>query len=529
MPPENKDNKDKENNDNPNNAASQAEANLSETDLIQQRLQKFKSLQDQGITIYPNRFKRDHSIRQVLDLFKEGETPSQTVTIAGRVMSKRPMGKAGFCNLHDLTGNIQIYSNNTLLNEQDHFVFSHLDIGDIVGISGETFVTKTGEPSIRAGKFNILSKNLFPLPAAKEKDGVRFDAFSDVEQRYRRRYLDLIVNPEVRKTFTLRSQIINHIRQFLSTKGFLEVETPMMHSIASGAAARPFETHHNTLDMDLFLRIAPELHLKRLIAGGFEKVFELNRNFRNEGISIKHNPEFTMMEIYEAYADYEDMMDLAESLITGVANTVLGTEEIKYGEKTISLKKPWPRKPYLEAIKEKTGLDFMACLATENFTFSEAEKMAQSIGVSTKNLHTAWEVVDAVFSEKVEGSLIQPVFITDFPKAMSPLAKSKPNEPLLVERFEPYINGWEIGNAFTELNDPFDQKERFEQQVKMKQEGQSEVIEMDEDFIDALKVGMPPTGGLGIGIDRLIMLMTNSPSIKDVIFFPLLKTTPKDQ
>ncbi|MDH4199578.1 MAG: lysine--tRNA ligase [Spirochaetia bacterium] len=496
---------------------------VSESDILNQRLSKYNALKEREINVYPNRFIREFTVTEILSLFESSEDPQKKVTAAGRVMSKRPMGKAGFINIQDFSGQIQVYSNNTLLNDDDYFVFSQIDIGDIVGIGGETFKTKTGESSIRVDKLTMLSKNLFPLPISKEKDGIRFDEFADVEQRYRRRYLDLAVNPEVKNTFIIRSKIVSHIRNFLVAKGFFEVETPMMHSIASGAAARPFKTHHNTLDMDLFLRIAPELHLKRLITGGFEKVFELNRNFRNEGISIKHNPEFTMMEIYQAYADYEDMMNLTEELIADTARVVLNSDQLIYGETTISLKPPWPRKPYFEIILEKTGLDFKPFLKSEHPSFEEAKKMAQSAGVGTKDLHTFWEVVDAVFSDKVEASLIQPVFITDFPRAMSPLAKSKPENNLLVERFEPYINGWEIGNAFTELNDPFDQKERFLQQMQMKKEGQAEVIEMDEDFIDVLKVGMPPTGGLGIGIDRLVMLMTNSPSIKDVILFPLLK------
>jgi lysyl-tRNA synthetase class 2 len=496
---------------------------LSESEIIQQRLLKHKALTDRGISVYPNRFKRKFKISEIHELFGKVENPAEMVSTAGRVMSKRPMGKAGFVNIHDFSGQIQIYSNNTLLNEDDYFIFSQLDIGDIIGIEGETFKTKTGEPSVRASRLTILSKNLFPLPVVKEKDGKRFDEFADIEQRYRRRYLDLIVNPDVKNTFILRTKIIARIRSFLIDRGFLEVETPMMHQIASGAAAKPFTTHHNTLNMDLFLRIAPELHLKRLITGGFEKVFEINRNFRNEGISIKHNPEFTMMEIYQAYADYSDMMDLTEEMISDVAVSVCGKEEFDYGDKKISLKRPWARKSYLGIIKEITGLDFTPFLQSEHPSVEEAKKMAEGIGVSSKSLHTFWEVVDEVFSEKVEPGLIQPVFITDFPRAMSPLAKANPENPLLAERFEPYINGWEIGNAFTELNDPFDQKRRFEEQLEMKNEGQAEVIEMDEDFIDVLKVGMPPTGGLGIGIDRLIMLLTNSPSIKDVILFPLLK------
>ena len=497
--------------------------NLSESDLIGQRLAKHRLLSEKGITIYPNAFKRDHTISEILELFKEENAPAKRVILAGRVMTKRSMGKAGFVNVKDYSAQIQVYSNNTLLNENDYFIFNQLDIGDIIGLAGETFITKTGEFSVRIDSITMLAKNLYPLPVVKEKDGVRFDEFADVEQRYRRRYLDLLVNPEVRNTFAQRSKIIEQIRSFLTRRGFMEVETPMMHSIASGAAAKPFQTHHNTLNMDLFLRIAPELHLKRLIAGGFEKVFEINRNFRNEGISIKHNPEFTMMEIYQAYADYTDMMTLTEELINHLISTVLTSEKLNFGDKVINLKTPWPKKTYLGIIEEKTGLDFTPFLESENPPVDKAKKMGEGIGVDVRHCHTFWEVVDEVFSQKVEGTLIQPIFIVDYPKAMSPLAKSKPGEPYLVERFEPYINGWEIGNAFTELNDPFDQKERFEEQGKMKQAGQAETIEMDEDFIDVLRVGMPPTGGLGIGIDRLVMLLTNSPSIKDVILFPLLK------
>lgn len=493
-------------------------------DIFAQRKQKFEQLKEQDIEIYPNRFDRSLTISEIQEkYFQEEEIPEVEIAIAGRVMSKRPMGKAGFINIMDHSGKMQAYSNNKLLNEKDYFVFDQLDIGDIVGIKGTPFRTKIGEPSVRAKELTLLSKNLFPLPVVKEKDGKRFDEFSDVEERYRRRYLDLIVNPDVKNTFILRSQILQKIREYMAQKGFLEVETPMMQSVASGAAARPFETHHNTLDMPLFLRIAPELYLKRLIAGGFEKVFELNRNFRNEGISVKHNPEFTMMEVYEAYADYNKMMELTENLIAYIAQETLGSTKVTYGEHEIDLAPPWSRKSYLGIIKEKSGLDFEPFLESDDPSVAEAKKMAEGIGLHVEKLHTFWEVVDEVFSEKVERDLIQPVMITEFPKAMSPLAKNIPGNPWLVERFEPYIIGREMGNAFSELNDPFEQYDRFMQQVDMKEQGQEETIALDEDFIDVLKVGMPPTGGLGIGIDRLVMLFTNSPSIKDVILFPLLR------
>jgi len=500
------------------------EEELSVGDLVEQRIQKWSDYTSRGINPYPNRFERTHQISQIIETCFQNEEPVvNKVQTAGRITGKRQMGKAGFINIKDSTGTIQIYSNNKLLNDEQYHIFQHLDIGDIIGVDGETFRTKTGEPSLRVSSLELLSKNIFPLPVVKEKDGKKFDAFSDVESRYRRRYVDLLVNDHVKETFQLRSKIISSIRSFLTDRGFMEVETPMMHAIASGAAARPFETFHNTLNIPLFLRIAPELHLKRLIVGGFEKVFEMNRNFRNEGISIKHNPEFTMMEIYQAYADFSTMMDLTESLFVHIAEKVIGTTEIIYGPHTISLKAPWERKSYLGIIQEKTGLDFHPFLGQADPSFEEAKKMAASIGVNCDKLHTFWEVVDEIFSEKVEKGLIQPVFITEFPKAVSPLAKNIPGNPHLVERFEPYILGWEMGNAFSELNDPFEQQARFEEQLKMKEQGQEEVIEMDEDFIDALKVGMPPTGGLGIGIDRLVMLFTNSASIKDVILFPLLK------
>ncbi len=501
----------------------EADQGAQQGDIFAQRQTQYEKLKEAGVEIYPNRFERELTVGEILALFTGEEVPERTVTLAGRVMSKRPMGKAGFLHLQDQTGQIQVYGNNKLLDEKEYFIFQNIDIGDLVGVSGELFRTKIGEPSVRINRMAMLSKNLFPLPVVKEKDGKRFDEFSDVEARYRRRYLDLIVNPEVRETFQTRSQVVQKIREFLTQKGFMEVETPMMQSVASGAAAKPFRTHHNALGMDLYLRIAPELYLKRLIAGGFEKVFELNRNFRNEGISVKHNPEFTMMEVYEAYADYNNMMELTEQMFAFLAKEVTGDTKVPYNGVEIDLTPPWPRKPYLESIREKTGLDFSVFLAEEEPSLEKAKEMAKEAGIDASRLHTFWEVVDEIFSEKVEGELIQPVFITDYPKAMSPLAKNIPGNGYLVERFEPYIVGREMGNAFSELNDPFEQKERFLDQLRQKEAGQEETIEMDEDFIDVLKVGMPPTGGLGIGIDRLVMLLTDSQTIKDVILFPLLR------
>jgi len=495
-------------------------------ELEQQRLKKLALLRENDIDAYPPSFKREHTSEDILEqYFPEGveQIAKGSVTTAGRVIGKRPMGKAGFLEIADQFGKIQVYANNKTIDEKDYLVFQNLDIGDIVGISGEPFLTKTKEPSIRARKLTILSKNLSPLPVVKEKDGNVFDAFKDVETRYRKRYIDLIVNEQVRKDFFLRSQIIFHIRQFLHERGFLEVETPMMQTVASGAAAKPFETYHNTLNMQLFLRIAPELYLKRLTVGGFERVFELNRNFRNEGLSSKHNPEFTMLEVYQAYADYTDMMQLTEDLFVSLADSVLGTRRLPFGKHTISLEPPWQKKAYLEIIAEKTGLDFKPFVLSGDLPLEKGQEMAKSIGVEAKGCQTFWGVVDEVFSQKVENELIQPIFITDFPKAISPLAKSIAGDEHFVERFEPYIIGRELGNAFSELNDPLEQQTRFEQQIEMRDEGAEETIVMDEDFVEALKVGMPPTGGLGIGIDRLVMLFTNNESIKDVILFPLLR------
>lgn len=495
------------------------------TELEQHRLEKLNDLKQKEYDLYPPRFERSHSAREALEQFFQEEdiADGMSLSVAGRVVASRPMGKAAFFHLEDISGRIQIYGNDKTLSEKEHYLLKNIDLGDIVGIEGEPFRTKKGEPSVRAKKYVLISKNLSVLPVVKEKDGVKYDAFADVEQRYRKRYVDLAVNPDVREDFILRSKIIKEIRSFLHSRDFLEVETPMMQAVASGAAARPFVTHHNTLDMQLYLRIAPELYLKRLLVGGFEKVFELNRNFRNEGISTKHNPEFTMIEIYQAYADYETMMQLTEDIFTTVADKVLGSREIEYGDVTISLNTPWPRKPYLEIIKEKTGLDFSVFLEQEQPSSGEAVKMAQSIGIKIDPATEFWDVVDEIFSQKVEPELIQPVFITEFPRAISPLSKNIPGNPHLVERFEPYITGREMGNAFSELNDPQEQQKRFEEQLKLKEAGAEETMQMDEDFIEALKTGMPNAGGLGIGIDRMVMLFANKQSIKDVILFPLLR------
>lgn len=500
-------------------------------EISKQRFEKLHALKEKGITAYPNRYKRTHTIEEVLQKFfgqeNEGADENrekENVSVGGRIIAKRAMGKASFLTIQDEKKTIQLYTNNKLLSENDFSLLQQLDLGDILGASGTPFTTKTGEPSVRCHEITLLSKNLFPIPTIKQgKDGKNYGAFSDTETRYRRRYLDLAANTQTREVFAMRSNILKEIRAFLGERGFMEVETPMMQAIASGAAARPFITHHNTLDMELFLRVAPELYLKRLIVGGYEKVFEMNRNFRNEGISTRHNPEFTMLELYQAYADYNDMMEITESLFAHLAQTLLGTKIIPYGEHEIDLTPPWEKKSYLGIIAEKSGADFSPYLQHENPPVEEAKVLAKKAGVACDHLKTFWEVVDEVFSEKVEQQLIQPIFITDFPLIISPLAKNREDNPHLVERFEPYITGREMGNAFSELNDPIEQQRRFEQQLNLKEAGAEETVEMDSDYIEALQTGMPPTGGLGLGIDRLVMLLTNSSSIKDVILFPLLK------
>lgn len=441
-------------------------------------------------------------------------------TLAGRIRSKRLMGKAGFLDLEDETGKLQVYG---AQKEQglDFALFENLDLGDVVGFTGQLFVTKTGQISLRAKTLSLLAKCLRPLPVVKEADGKVFDAFTDKESRYRMRYVDLIVNPHVKQIFLTRSRIVAEMRSFLGEKGYLEVETPMMHPIPGGASARPFTTHHNTLGMDLFLRIAPELYLKRLIVGGFPKVYEINRNFRNEGISFKHNPEFTMLELYEAYGDMESMLTLCEQIFVHLAKTVVGRESIPYGDKEINLAAPWKRMTYFNAIEKYAKLKL-----TEDMSGSSAIAAAKKAGIRDEELGHAdsvWTVAESVFDARVEDHLIEPTFITHHPLAVSPLAKADPANKNFALRFETYIAGREIANAFSELNDPIDQKERFEAQVALREKGSEGGGYMDHDYIRALEYGMPPAGGMGIGIDRLVMLFTNSPTIRDVILFPVLR------
>ena len=426
-------------------------------------------------------------------------------------MAKRIMGKASFCTIQDANGKIQSYVSINDLGEESYSLFKTYDIGDIIGIKGFVFKTRTEEISVHAKEVVLLTKSLRPLPE-------KFHGLKDTELRYRQRYVDLIMNPEVKETFMIRSKIIKEIKNVLDNKGYVEVDTPILNTIAGGAAARPFITHHNTLDMDMYLRIANELYLKRLIVGGFDRVYELGRMFRNEGISIKHNPEFTNIELYAAYQDYNDMMDITEEIISTVAEKVLGTTKITYQGTPIDLTPGWRRLPMIDAIKEVTGIDF-----NEINTDEEASEAAREIGVEIEGTLERGNVINLVFEEKVEDTLIQPTFIIDYPVEVSPLTKRKPSDSRLVERFEVFIGGREYGNAYSELNDPIDQYERFLEQAKQKEAGNEEANDMDDDFVQALEYGMPPTGGLGIGVDRLIMLLTDSASIRDVLLFPTMK------
>lgn len=490
------------------------------SDLIQQRIEKVAGLKKSGINPYPIRYNRDSTTQQAREAYSE--SGQKRARIAGRVRSKRVMGKALFAHIEDSSGTIQVYARLDDLGAEKYEIFKMLDLGDIVGLSGFIFKTKQGEISIHTEDFTFLAKCIRPLPVVKEKDGQLFDEFADKEQRYRQRYVDLIVNQKSKQNFILRSRLITGIREFLVERGYMEVETPMMQSIAGGAAARPFITHHNALDIDLYLRIAPELYLKRLIVGGFERVFELNRNFRNEGIDTKHNPEFTMLELYQAYADYNTMMHMAEEMISSLAQKLLGTMMIDYQGARINLTPPWERITFIDIIKKFTGIDFHKISER-----AEAEKAALSLGLKITDDMSLWKIANTIFEEKVEANLQQPVFVMDYPKELSPLAKSRDDNPDFVERFEPYIVGREIGNAFSELNDPFDQKARFEEQVRMREAGDDEAQMMDYDYITALEYGMPPAGGMGIGIDRLVMLFVDTASIKDTILFPLLRPESK--
>jgi lysyl-tRNA synthetase class 2 len=482
--------------------------NLNE--ILKVRREKLKELQENNKDPF-NIVEYDvtNSTSQITDNFDEME--GEFVSIAGRLMSKRGMGKASFCDIQDREGRIQLYVRVNEVGKEVYEDFKKYDIGDIIGAKGNVFKTHKGEISVKVDSISLLAKSLQPLPE-------KWHGLKDVDLRYRQRYVDLIVNPEVKETFITRTKIIKAIREYLDERGFLEVETPLLNVIPGGAAARPFVTHHNTLDMELYLRISPELYLKRLIVGGLEKVYELGRMFRNEGLSVKHNPEFTMIELYEAYTDYNGMMELAEGLVSSVAMQILGTVNIKYQDLDVNLTPPWQRLSMIEAVKKYTGIDF-----DEIKSHEEAIRVGKEKGLEVKDNMKWGEVLYAFFEEFVENHLMQPTFIYDYPVEISPLTKRKPDRPELTERFEIFITGREMGNAYSELNDPIDQRERFIEQMKKREEGDEEANMIDEDFINALEYGMPPTGGLGIGIDRLIMLLTDSYSIRDVLLFPTMK------
>ncbi|MBO6236372.1 MAG: lysine--tRNA ligase [Schwartzia sp.] len=484
--------------------------------MMQIRRDKLKTFADMGVAPFGHRYEVTYHAQDIRDKFDEleGEEDGPKVRLAGRLMAKRGHGKASFAELMDMSGRMQIYFKYDVLGEEKYSQFRLLDIGDIIGIEGRVFKTQRGEITVIVLDFELLSKSLRPLPE-------KFHGLKDVELRYRQRYLDLIVNPEVLDTFVKRTNIIRAIRRYLDERDFLEVETPVLSTIAGGAAARPFITHHNALDMDMYLRIATELSLKRLVVGGMERVYELGRVFRNEGIDVRHNPEFTSIEIYQAYADYRDLMDITEGIVRESAKTVLGTEKFTYQGVEIDLANV-RRVSMNDAVKEATGKDFLAAKDV-----AEARAMADEIGVPYEERHGIGGILNAAFEEKVEASLMQPTFITGHPTEISPLAKRNPENPMITDRFEFFIYGRELANGFTELNDPIDQRERFVEQMKQREAGDDEAHMMDEDFVTALEYGLPPTGGLGIGVDRLVMLLTDSPSIRDVLLFPTMKVLEK--
>lgn len=512
----------------------QTQEQLSE--LLQVRRDKLTDLQNENRDPFKiTKFERSHTSNQIKSNYTEEEREikkrgseetetimakisplnGQIVSIAGRIMSKRGMGKVGFVHLADIDGQIQLFVKKDILGEDEYNRFKKLDIGDIIGAEGEVFTTQTGEISIRVSKITMLSKSLLPLPE-------KFHGMTDTDLRYRQRYIDLIMNEDVKKTFINRSKIIASIRSYLNGQGFLEVETPMLVSNAGGAAARPFETHFNALDEDFKLRISLELYLKRLIVGGFDKVYEIGRVFRNEGLDTRHNPEFTLMELYQAYTDYHGMMDLTENMYRHVANEVLGTTKITYNGIEMDLGKPFERITMLDAVKKYAGVDF-----NEIHTLEEARATAKEHHVEYEERHKKGDILNLFFEEFAEEHLIQPTFVMDHPVEISPLTKKKPDNPDYVERFEFFMNGWEMANAYSELNDPIDQRERFKAQEEQLAQGDEEANTTDEDFMRALEIGMPPTGGIGFGIDRMCMLLTDSPAIRDVLLFPTMKPLEK--
>ena len=485
-------------------------------EVLKIRREKLEALVEAGKDPFAiTKYDRTHHSSDIKENFEELE--GKEVSVAGRLMSKRIMGKASFCNVQDLKGNIQSYVARDAVGEDEYSAFKKLDIGDIVGIKGTVFKTKTGEISIHATDVILLAKSLQVLPE-------KFHGLTNTDLRYRQRYVDLIVNPEVRDTFIKRSKIISTIRQYLDSLGFMEVETPMLVANAGGAAARPFETHFNALDEDLKLRISLELYLKRLIVGGLEKVYEIGRVFRNEGLDTRHNPEFTLMELYQAYTDYNGMMELTENLYRHVAQTVLGTTKITYNCVEMDLGKPFERITMIDAVKKYSGVDFREIHSDE-----EAKAVAKAHGVAFEDRHKKGDILSLFFEEFAEEHLIQPTFVTEHPIEISPLTKKKPGDPEYVERFEFFMNGWEMANAYSELNDPIDQRERFKAQEELLAKGDEEANRTDEDFMNALEIGMPPTGGIGYGIDRMCMLLTDSSAIRDVLLFPTMKSLPNDK
>ncbi|MDA0746352.1 MAG: lysine--tRNA ligase [bacterium] len=497
------------------------EASAPESQLVSRRLEKLEAIRQMGIEPYPYRFEATHKSKEVKDGFEALETAGTEVAVAGRLMVTRDHGKSAFADLRDGEGRIQIYLKQAVVGEAAFQLWKLLDIGDFVGVSGSVFRTRTGEITVQVKKLELLSKAIRPLPVPKEevRDGQRIvhDAFKDPELRYRRRYLDLALNPNVQEVFRKRTAVVSAIRRILDSRGFLEADTPVLQPLYGGASARPFTTYHNSLDMTLYLRISNELYLKRLIVGGFERVYEFSRNFRNEGIDRTHNPEFTLLEIYQAYADYTDMMALTEELYATVAREVTGSSIISYQGQEIDLTPPWKRISLLDAIQEYGGLDVHG--ATEE----TLRDMCKKLGHEVDSGAGCGAMIDEIFEAVVQDHLIQPTFITDYPVEMSPLAKRHRDNPELTERFEPFICGWEVANAFSELNDPVDQRERFEDQMSLRERGDDEAQVLDEDFLRAIEYGMPPTGGLGFGIDRMVMLMTDSRSIRDVILFPHMR------
>lgn len=498
--------------DTQNNAQNNQEQDIHQ--LLKVRREKLAALQEAGKDPFQiTQYNVTHHSAEIKENFETLE--GQEVSVAGRIMQKRVMGKASFCNIQDLQGNIQSYVARDSVGEEPYGDFKKYDVGDIVGIKGEVFKTKTGEISIHAAEVLLLSKSLQILPE-------KFHGLTNTDIRYRQRYTDLIMNQDVKETFVKRSKIISAIRRFLDGQGFMEVETPMLVSNAGGAAARPFTTHYNALDEDVKLRISLELYLKRLIVGGMERVYEIGRVFRNEGLDTRHNPEFTLMELYQAFTDYHGMMDLSESLYRFVAQEINGSTTLTYGEHEIDLGKPFERLTMLEAVKKYAGVDF-----NEIHTDEEAKALADKHEVHYEARHKKGDILSLFFEEFVEEHLIQPTFIMDHPVEISPLTKRKPDAPDYTERFELFINGWEMANAYSELNDPIDQRQRFLAQEELLAQGDEEANTMDEDFLNALEIGMPPTGGIGFGIDRMIMIMTNSPAIRDVLLFPTMKSLDK--